>query len=236
MISRRCVVVGLAAATGMLAARDAAAASLEFEPIVTEASAGAFTSTLDVVNRGGGIARLQLRAFAWSQAAGGDALTQTSAAMLSPPMFTLPEGQRQTVRLVMRTQAAPLEQAFRILIDEIPAPENGQVRMALRVSLPVFVAGGSGSSDLQWRAVPDAKGVIVSVRNTGSRRARIASLSLGGNGHATIAGQLMDQNPYVLAGGERRWLVPARLRAGERITLTAEHESGPVAVPLAIGA
>jgi fimbrial chaperone protein len=238
MLRRRQVVAGFAAATGMLAARPAAAASLEFQPVVTEATPGPFTSTLEVFNRGGGEAVLQLRAFTWTQAPGAaDTLTQTGAIVLSPPMFTLPEGERQTVRVVMRTQQAAVEQAFRLLIDEIPRGEFGQVRMALRISLPVFVAGGAGAADLQWHAAPDSSGgVLVSVRNIGHRRARIANLSVAGAGRAAVAGQLLDQNPYVLAGGERRWLVPTRLRPGEHIQVTAEHESGPIAVPLAIGA
>lgn len=64
MLRRRDVVAALAAAAGVGAVRPAAAASLKFQPVLTQAPSGAFTSTFQITNRGGGDSALQLRAFA----------------------------------------------------------------------------------------------------------------------------------------------------------------------------
>jgi P pilus assembly protein, chaperone PapD len=74
-------------------------------------------------NRGTAPASLQVRVFAWRQ---GDYQEQFQAQreiIGSPPVANIPPGQKQLIRLT-RTGSSPVgqEQAYRIIIDEIPSP------------------------------------------------------------------------------------------------------------------
>jgi fimbrial chaperone protein len=83
---------------------------------------------------------MQVRVFSWTQSPDDDVLTQTEELVASPPIFSVPDGGAQIVRLVLRVAPAATEQAFRVMLDEIPAAAQGTaVVVALRVSLPVFV-------------------------------------------------------------------------------------------------
>lgn len=96
-------------------------------------------TTLTVTNRSGQSVPVQIRAFAWDQAGGADHLTPTTDLMVSPPIVEIGPGVPQVIRLVLRHPAVQAEQAFRIIVDQIPPPgAPGTVRIALRLSIPVF--------------------------------------------------------------------------------------------------
>lgn len=115
-------------------------------------------TALWVENNGNRPIRLQIRVLAWIQDANGDNYTSQEAVIVSPPAAEVQAGQRQLLRLV-RTQTVPAnkEQAFRVLIDEIPGPALEEVRetsqvapgrprsvslsLQMRYSVPLFVSG-----------------------------------------------------------------------------------------------
>jgi fimbrial chaperone protein len=239
-LGRRLLVLGGGLAVLPGSVRRAQAAQLSFAPTLLEAPAGPFTTTVDVTNQGGGETTIQARVLAWSQPeAGGDSLVPTELVSLSPPAFRVPEGETQTIRLVFRTRDTGAEQAFRMLLDEVPEPRAGAgLQFALRVSLPVFVGSGGRAADLQWQARRgDGRALAVIATNRGRRRIRVSRLTVTPAGGATIAGQLPEQLPYVLAGGFRRWTVPlARPIAAASLRVDAETDGGPLSVTLPVEA
>lgn len=64
---------------------------------------------------------MQIRVLGWQQKEGVDDYSHQSAILASPPVATILPGKRQLIRLIKNTQVpAGQEQAFRVLIDEIP--------------------------------------------------------------------------------------------------------------------
>ena len=219
------------------AARPARAAQLEFLPIIVNTTLGAVATTMQVINRGGGASTLQARAFAWQQPAdGSDNLVHSDAISVSPPMFALPEGETQVIRIVLHTPPGPTELAFRILVDELPPPNATNVQMALRVSLPVFAAPPSGVADLHWRVVRAPDRLLVSARNMGALHTRVTKVTLAAPSGAPVEGKLENRLPYVLAGAERRWSVPLQTPAGAQVRVTAEIDGKTFALSLPVEA
>lgn len=227
---------GLAAVLGLLALAPApaAAGSIEVAPVSTDLAPGQQASVVTVTNRDTAPTSVQVRAFAWTQDATRDQLTPTQDLVVSPPVFQLAPGASQVVRMVLRTPAQGREQAFRLLVDQIPGPgDAGQVRFALRLSIPVFAqAAASGRAELDWRLRPGGELVVA---NRGTRRAQLAGLALAVPGGAPLA-LAAPENPYVLPGQERRWLARgAALRPGTVVQASGTGEAGrfTVDVPVA---
>ncbi len=57
----------------------------------------------------------------------------------SPPAVTIAPGASQVARLILRKPPEGKEATYRLLVDQIPPPAApGTVRVALRLSIPVF--------------------------------------------------------------------------------------------------
>lgn len=170
------------------------------------------------------------RLFAWTQDGGQDRLLPTERVAVNPAIFELRPGERQLVRvgLVGAPGPAAAEQAFRLLVDEVPdqtLPEPGQVRTAVRLSLPVFVAG-SGPRAMRIEAgLPHAKGVPL--RNLGNAHVRVDAVSLRDRAGGEVAARRIFL--YLLPGAEM--LLPLPLAPGlpARVARVAlETNAGPL--------
>ena len=96
-----------------------------------------------------------IRAYAlgWRQADGEDHYDETAAMIVSPPVFTIPPGGSQIVRVGPRAPARAA-QPYRLIIEEVPeaAPGTG-IRVALRLNLPLYIRMAAGApADLSWSA------------------------------------------------------------------------------------
>jgi fimbrial chaperone protein len=208
-----------------------AAATLEVAPVRHELAAARPLLMMTVTNRGAEPTTLQVRGFVWTQADGEDRLLPADDAVISPPMFTLAPGASQVVRGQLRPRAGDTREAtYRLLIDELPSAQpEAAVRVALRLSIPVFVRPAQRApADLGWQL--DASGLRAV--NEGSNHERVRELSLRGADGRTIA-PLHAAPQYLLAGATRRWPLPERsIAAGEALVLRYVTDSGRVEVPL----
>jgi fimbrial chaperone protein len=156
--------------------------------------------------------------YAWTQAAGRDVYTATSNVILSPPIFTIPAGQTQIVRIGLRDRART--GAYRVVFEEIPRPRqvDGQIQINLRLDLPLYVlAKGRTRPDVSWRAWRDPSGeMIVEGRNRGMLHSQVLALDAdqGGRRHS-----LSKQMGVVLPGSARQWTA-------------GKHPEFPVGTPL----
>ncbi|MDF0730937.1 molecular chaperone [Pseudomonas entomophila] len=215
-----------------------AATSVLIWPIDPVLEAGDKAGALWLENRGTLPASLQVRVFAWRQ---GDYQEQFQAQreiIGSPPVANIAPGQKQLIRLT-RTGSSPVgqEQAYRIIIDEIPSPlpaeasnegPKAAIRLQMRYSVPLFVYGeglwgkadpegkrsveGVGKPQLSWRAVTVQGKPYVELRNTGPVHARLTDVVLqqGGQERPLVEGLL----GYVLPGASMRWPAPAGVGVG----------------------
>src|SRR5690606_7700691 len=114
---------------------------------------------------------------------GEDVLKPTQDLVVSPPMLTIPPGQRQMVRLV-RVGAGlgppASEKTYRIVMDELPVAlgaESEGVKFVLRYSVPIFIAPALSASDagkpmttaasVQWALREGAHGPMLVAYNQG---------------------------------------------------------------------
>ena len=110
----------------LVPARSAKAATLEIAPVVVDLPPGRPAAVLTITNTGTAPSRLQLRAFVWEQENGRDELRPTDALITSPPQFVLGPREAQVARVALRhAPAGRAESAFRLLLDELPAPGAG---------------------------------------------------------------------------------------------------------------
>jgi fimbrial chaperone protein len=168
-----------------------------------------------VKNRGGAPAAVQTRPYSWSQAGDEDNLTPTQDVIISPPIFTVPAGASQTVRLLLRgaTETGG-ERSYRLLLDEVPPANTGnkQIEMALRVSLPVIVASAASTPPvLHWRAEHGSGGETqLMAVNSGHAYDKVSAIdvTLPDGTHPKLV--LRGKNSYILAGAQRHWAVQGR--------------------------
>lgn len=195
-----------------------AAAGLQVAPIGLSFTPSSPAQALWLTNTGSEALNAQVRVFHWTQNEGEDSLTPTQALVVSPPMLSLAPGVRQLVR-VIRTNAAAIgvkEEAFRLLIDELPPTQSAEqtgVRYVMRHSVPVFVQPFAKTPDvsvvaagLTWSLVRDGDGVAIQARNTSSTHAQIsaASLILQNNQSIELSPGLLG---YVLPDMTMRWAI-----------------------------
>jgi fimbrial chaperone protein len=194
------------------------------DPVIEADDAGA---ALWVENRGQRTATMQLRVLAWTQAQGESRYAAQTDIIGTPAIFRVAPGKRQFVRLT-RTQRPPagVEQAFRVLIDEIPDGRNEQVaitgtarsglRFQLRYSIPLFSYGAGLASRkhraieaprLAWREFAEGGRRWIEIRNPGPLHAKLVDIEVRGNDGT--AGKIADAHlGYVLPGSTLRWNLP----------------------------
>jgi fimbrial chaperone protein len=240
MEARGPLAVVVAVALALLAADGAGAQGLTVLPVSIQMAAGQMATTLTVRNEGADEISLQVRPFVWSQRPprGEDELKPATELMASPPLATLAAGATQVVRLVLRRPAEGREASYRVLLDQIPPPSAapGTVRIALRLSIPVFVEPAARTAPrLRWQVESSGAGLDLAAVNEGSRHEKVRDIALGG----AVGALKVEANlpPYVLPGATRRWRIAgsgSRPAPGTTLRLTANADAGAIDQPVAV--
>lgn len=203
-------------------------------------SAGRAVEALTVRNDGAEPAVIQLEAVSWSQKDGKDIYVPTREIIASPPIFTVPPGGAQVVRVgLRRAPDAQRELAYRLYLQEVPQPPKPGfqgLQVALRVGVPVFVNSIAGSAPkLRWkiRRTPDGK-LVLQASNEGTAHIQVANFTL-----APARGEpfpTQHSAAYVLPGQSREWplKLPAMPAAGASLTLVAQTDAGEAKADLLV--
>jgi Pili and flagellar-assembly chaperone, PapD N-terminal domain len=125
---------------------------------------------------------VQICVFRWSQRNGIDALERTSDVVASPPAARVAPGVPHTVRVVRVAKGKPAaEQAYRVIIDELPDPRALQpdtVRLVLRYSIPVFFSPAKANPGGASARLSYGGGQFrLQVANDGPTRLKIADVA-----------------------------------------------------------
>lgn len=194
---------------------------------------------------------LQVRVFAWNQDGGENHFSNQTEVTGTPPVMRIEPAQRQMVRLTRLITAAPgKEQAYRIIIDEIPQatslqPDAAQpdkagaaIQFRMRYSLPLYVYGEGLDSKvrqtnpaiqprLEWRVTPSGEKAVLEIRNTGAIHGKLANVTAQ-RADGTV--QKLDMvTGHILAGATMHWELEKTLPAGATI---AADINGTKASPL----
>lgn len=238
-----------------------AATSLLIWPLAPVIESGQRASSVWLENLGNESVTLQIRVLAWDQREHRDTYQNQQQLIATPPFASIAPGARQLVRLTATAApAAGTEQAFRILIDEIPTPEadaqhdaqsapeqSAALKFQMRYSLPLFVYGeglwGKEKSAraraasqqaepaLTWQVLEIDGRNHLQLRNTGTGHARLSKV------------RLIDANDevlelsggllgYVLPGKQMRWALPeGRQFEALKLQATLDSKQAPRELP-----
>ncbi|KSV64859.1 hypothetical protein N185_34295 [Sinorhizobium sp. GW3] len=190
------------------------------------------TDTINLSNDAKHPINVQVRVFRWTQKDGVESLVPSSDVVASPPATRLAPGADYVIRIV-RISQRPIdgEESYRIVVDELPDParqKKGTVALIVRHLIPVFFKTSDASSpNVAWSLKRSKSGLVLSARNTGQARLRIADLTLA-NGSRTVV-QRKGLLGYVLGGALMSWPISAaQAPAAAQMTLKADSDFGPV--------
>jgi fimbrial chaperone protein len=231
------VSVRLAAALAVACALAAAAGAASFKlyPVRIVLSPAQPVQTMVIHNNGTEPVRAQLRVFAWSQAGGNDAFTETRDVLANPPIFEVPPGGDQIARFGLRTAPGPTEKSYRVFVQEVPSDrprKAGEIQTLLRISVPIFVPAPGAVGKLEWRLWPSGeKQATLAIRNLGGAHVELNRVELRRNGKPIAA---KDMSVYLLPGSARRLTfdVATSPGAGETIALMARTDEGKLSTSI----
>lgn len=214
------------------------AGSFQVSPVSATLTGRQPVSALTVRNTGSVPAVIQLEAMTWSQPEGKDQYVPATDILATPPIFTIPAGGTQVIRVGSRQPPGSGERAYRLFLREVPpAPKPGfnGLQMTLQISLPLFVQPDAALAPrLEWQATRVAAGQLrIHVTNLGQAHARLSRIKLSAGTDANplpIAGHTV----YVLPGSSHDWLVKGPSAAGTHLHFVAQDDGRPVQADLVV--
>ncbi len=225
--------VRIAAAVALfLCVRSSGAQNLSVLPVNIFLQPGQRAASLSVMNTGAKPTSIQVRAYDWGQKNDQDQLTASNIVVVSPPLVTIAPGATQVLRLILRRPPEGSEATYRIILDQIPGPnEPGVVQMVLRLSIPVFAEPETKAvPQVQFHLERDGDKLFLVGVNSGQSHEVIRDIVVAsGSGRNLEPGAKVS--PYLLAGATRRWELGAEGYApqpGESLKLTAHGIAGAI--------
>jgi fimbrial chaperone protein len=222
----------------VMCASVANASKIGVSPVRLTLSDNQKIDSLSVRNNGTEPITMQMEVLSWSQREGEAVFAATRELLANPPIFTIPAGNSQLVRVgLRRAPDAQRELAYRIILQELPPPPNPDAMgmfMTMHISLPVFVLPEIDTKPvLLWQAARTSQGALkISLSNSGNAHIQIKNfkLSLLDSAQPWLTQQSSD---YVLAGQSRDWILPANPEnpappPGVSLKLFAQTDAGDI--------
>jgi fimbrial chaperone protein len=168
----------LAAPNMVNAASTTPGTIMDVAPTTLDLAPGA-AGLLFVTNHGARAVTVQIEAMDWHQDQNRDVLSPSTNFFASPPMVRIEAGARQTVRVMAPKSSSAGENAYRLLVSELPDPnqDSDGVHVLLQFSVPVFVRHDPHlAPQIAWTA---QNGRLLAV-NQGVQAVKLAGLTLDG--------------------------------------------------------
>jgi fimbrial chaperone protein len=176
---------------------------------------------------------LQLRAMDWKQESGEDVYTASTELIATPPIFTIPPGGTQTVRVGLRkTNQTDVQQTFRLYLTEVPpAPKEGfqGLQVALNIGIPIFVAPKSltGTPPV-WRASVTTDGKLaLTATNASNAHVQILDAQIYDEKDG-VAVAILAEPRYILAGQTTRWQLALTRKPVGMLKLNVRTDGGSI--------
>ncbi|EPJ3207211.1 molecular chaperone [Salmonella enterica subsp. enterica serovar Derby] len=210
---------------GLVCTVNSYAATLQVYPVTLEFCGNESAQAIYVRNTGSATIGAQIRVYAWHQQNNKDNLTETQDVMVSPPMTTIPVSRQQLVRVILATPGrGDTEQAYRIIVDELPGENNmadkDGVRFLLRYSIPVFVnckETHPASGQLAVSIVRTAQPLMLKIKNNGNQHVKLSDVFLvSGTKNIAMSKGLLG---YVLPHSEKEWPLPNGITTASSLSL-----------------
>lgn len=219
----------------LLANTSYAGSQFRVTPIRVEFSKNNKIALLVVKNEAEQDALIQANLYEWQQEKAEDKLLETKHILVSPPIFRLPAGKQQNIRLGLRSlPAADRELAYRIKISEVPTPEIQQdeegLNLMLSFSVPIFVKpkGFVTKFASEWRANIVNNNLNISLNNMGNAHEQIKSFKVFAQAQQIAETSSMA---YVLPNQMKIWqLKLAKPIDKKNLRIVAESDRGTLEV------
>jgi fimbrial chaperone protein len=233
MNARNCLRLGLQASllVGLLAAAGiASAGSFTIAPIRAELSAAHRTEVLTLTNASDEAVVVEVHIVKWSQDGGAEQLDDTRDVLATPPVLQIPGNSNQIVRVALRQEPdAMRELTYRIIFQEVPqtaAPDFNGLRLALRLSVPIFVAPAHAkrTAELSWEVHGLPSGELeVAATNHGNAHLHVTDFDVEWPGtDAAVRGITAK---YVLPDSRMVWTLQPPAGAAKQGPLTIHGHS-----------
>ena len=220
------------------------AAALGVNPVRVTLSDKQKIDTITVRNEGAEPVSMQLEVSSWSKEEGEDVFSPTRELIVNPPIFTVPAGGSQLIRVGLRGNSdTQHELTYRVFLQELPNPASSDfngAKMLMRISLPVFVLPKIVAKPvLRWRAIRTSDGGLkISITNDGNAHIQIINFSLSQPGEAQ-PWIIQKYSDYVLTGQSFDWILPANSdysipQSGATIQLLAQTDFGDIETELLV--
>lgn len=214
------------------AALGAVAGSFSVSPVRATLSAGQPVAALTVRNTGSEPTVIQLEVVSWSQQGGKEVYAPTREILATPPIFTVPAGGSQVVRVgLRRSPDTQREMTYRLFLQEVPAPPKPGfqgLQVALRIGVPVFVMPAAAAAPvLKWQAFRSPQGQLqVRLSNTGNAHIQVASFTVASVEGADLG--VHQVSSYVLPGHSTEWILKHSVATGTALKIFAKTDAGDV--------
>ncbi len=201
-------------------------------------------TVLTVGNAGDKEVFIQTELMTWAQQEGKDVYTSSRDVLVSPPMFKVPAGGEQTVRIrFLGDKSTKVERTYRLFLQEVPQQsksDQATISATLKMGVPIFIQPEkSDSAQFDWRVMHSAEGATVQVSNTTNSHIQFTALKLSAQSGEVLSDEKVFV--YVLPGQIYRWNVKLKkplpkgkllLQANsDRDEIKVEIEADFVAVP-----
>lgn len=218
------------------------AGSFGINPVRLDLSERQTSAVLHVQNNGDAPVTIEARNFLWAQSNGKDQMISTRDIIVTPQIFRISPGATQVLRIgALRKPDAVQEIAYRLMLEEIlppPSPDTKGVRVALRISMPVFlkpVADAKEKIDVAL-SMDASQQLILKLSNSGKASTHFSEILLFDEEDSGKPIAIQTASTYVLAGQERDVLLKTKyLDPDKKILIKAKTHTGPVefhAVPV----
>lgn len=220
---------------GALYAPTASAGAFAVNPVRVELSAQRNSAIVQVENTANTEVTVEARTFAWSQPEGKDQLSPTREVIVTPQVFRLKAGGTQLLRIGALRKPDPLREIpYRLVLEEIPPPPSPAVkglRVALRISMPVFLRPPVEAKDNISVVIrrSSSQQLRVSFSNTGYASAVFSkwSLSYADTPEPVLASH--GSVVYLLPGHERELVIDSQpIDLEKRLLIRAQTPTGLV--------
>lgn len=185
----------------------ALAGSIQVDPVKIEITPDRKTGAVRIRNTDVKPVTMRGHARSWVQVNGEDAHEDVASVIVSPPVFTIPAGATQLVRVGLRS-ASMQPASYRLILEEMPeANPEGGVQVALRLDLPLYAMAKPGApDDLVWSAWRQAdSNWVIEATNRGAGYVRVEpELASARSGMTFDASRALGT---VLPGSSKKWVV-----------------------------
>ncbi len=207
----KAVLLAGACASWLAVATTATASTFNISPIRANLGGARHTEVLTLANAEDEPVVVQVRVVRWSQAGGEESLEDTRDLLATPPVLQIGPKSEQIVRVALRQPPDPgRELSYRLIFQEVPqAPKKDFVglRVALRLSVPVFIAPATGkpAPDVAWQSrwLDDGK-LEIAADNRGNAHLQVSDFEVQLAQGAPVRGL---SSKYVLPGSRMSWVL-----------------------------